>query len=1096
MKNIFKSLMLVAVAAMGFACQENMEGFTPERANEVVMTISAELDESTRTYISDEANGKIAWSEGDQLKVIENSAVYSTTEAATIAADGKAKFSVSFPANTSASEFTYDAIFPASAVVEDDAEKVNVEKIKVIVKDQQKPTATSFDPQADVLVANQLVFDAQPTELNMQFKRLVAMGKMTLKNMPEDAKIAQVVFTAGANDGVAGRNYVNATTGKVLEYGYFGKTNVLTMSYDEAISTRDIYFTCNPFAMEAGETFKVKVVCEDKTYNKDFTIADGRSLTFTEGNLGTFSVDMTGATVETSFSFADGNYAVIAKSGSKYYAMKGVKGSGNFMSYSAVTYDGAATFSTEDETLVWTIASADGGYTFQNNESKYLYWASGNYAYLGDAQTLTITPIDGTNTYYVAVKETPERVLSYNASSPRFAFYGNKNQVCQLYLVPVVEPEPETYKLYLNNEDGWSKVNVYAWDENSNQLLGEWPGTEMTEKETVDGVEYFVYALSAEFTGKTINVIFNNGEGKQTADITDVEITKDNFFTNYVEPAVTETYLYLKPNANWKVDNARFAAYFFGAGETWVDATLVEGETDIYSVAAPAGYPNVIFCRMNPNAAENNWNNKWNQTADLKVPTDGTNFYTVKENTWDNGGGTWSTYTPAVVALDAPEVTVAVDVNVITLTWNAVAGAKHYTVQVDDDVVENVDETSYSFVGDYEVEYMFTIKAIAADTTKNSDSEAVVVKATTEAKPAPVYTTVAEFLAAPENETDMYTLKGTITAVANTTYGNFDLTDDTGTVLIYGLMSPDGATNKYWSESKAKLGDDIVVKTIRTSFNNTPQGKNAWFVELVSPGTRAFYTVDPAAVDFASAGGEQDIEVSAYNTTAAVTATSDNDAFAVAVNGYVVTVTAAANELEQDVTGNITIKVGDLEATVVKATLAAKPASGVVEGGSDDFHTITSTNTSYVTGKTTAGWSYKNCAIFKGGTSNSSPAFKMIGDASNRALCMNGKTSAKGTITSPTLTTGCGKLSLKYGNVFSESNGVDFTVTIKQNGTAVKTYKVDVNSITQYNAYTWEQDVNVAGDFVIEITNNSPSNSSKNKDRVSIWDIEWTGYAE
>ena len=109
---------------------------------------------------------------------------------------------------------------------------------------------------------------------------------------------------------------------------------------------------------------------------------------------------------------------------------------------------------------------------------------------------------------------------------------------------------------------------------------------------------------------------------------------------------------------------------------------------------------------------------------------------------------------------------------------------------------------------------------------------------------------------------------------------------------------------------------------------------------------------------------------------------------------------------------------------------------------------------------------------------------------------MNGKTSAKGSITSPILTTGCGKLSLKYGNAFSESNGVDFNIIIKQNGTEVQTYRVDVNSITQKKAYTWEQDVNVAGDFVIEITNNSPSNNNSNKDRVSIWDIEWTGYAE
>ena len=104
--------------------------------------------------------------------------------------------------------------------------------------------------------------------------------------------------------------------------------------------------------------------------------------------------------------------------------------------------------------------------------------------------------------------------------------------------------------------------------------------------------------------------------------------------------------LYLTPNANWKTDNARFAAYFFGNGDTWVSMTAVEGETDLYSVEAPAGYPNVIFCRMNPGAAANNWDNKWNQTGDLTVPTDGTNHYTVKENTWDKGGGTWTIYAP------------------------------------------------------------------------------------------------------------------------------------------------------------------------------------------------------------------------------------------------------------------------------------------------------------------------------------------------------------------------------------------------------------------------------------------------------------------
>lgn len=115
------------------------------------------------------------------------------------------------------------------------------------------------------------------------------------------------------------------------------------------------------------------------------------------------------------------------------------------------------------------------------------------------------------------------------------------------------------------------------------------------------------------------------------------------------EPEVTANVLYLKPNSNWTQANARFAAYFFGgtSGEKWEWVSMVDSDSDgIYEVNIPEGYDygcNVIFCRMNPGTTANNWNNKWNQTADLTAPTDGKNLYTVKDGTWDKGGGTWST---------------------------------------------------------------------------------------------------------------------------------------------------------------------------------------------------------------------------------------------------------------------------------------------------------------------------------------------------------------------------------------------------------------------------------------------------------------------
>ena len=102
------------------------------------------------------------------------------------------------------------------------------------------------------------------------------------------------------------------------------------------------------------------------------------------------------------------------------------------------------------------------------------------------------------------------------------------------------------------------------------------------------------------------------------------------------------TWLYLKPNSNWLQSNARFAVYTWDGGDQWFD--MKDSDSDgIYEVLIPEGISNIIFCRMNPSASANGWGNKWNQTSDLKVPTDGTNLYTVKAGTWDKGGGTWST---------------------------------------------------------------------------------------------------------------------------------------------------------------------------------------------------------------------------------------------------------------------------------------------------------------------------------------------------------------------------------------------------------------------------------------------------------------------
>ena len=113
-----------------------------------------------------------------------------------------------------------------------------------------------------------------------------------------------------------------------------------------------------------------------------------------------------------------------------------------------------------------------------------------------------------------------------------------------------------------------------------------------------------------------------------------------------------------------------------------------------------------------------------------------------------------------------------------------------------------------------------------------------------------VVATVEQFLAAAEDDT-LYELTGVISNVTNTTYGNFDLTDATGTVLIYGLCGPNGE-QKYWAASGAKAGDTITVRTVRSSYNGTAQGKDAIFVSLVPGEGGDEPTPEPAEGIYAS----------------------------------------------------------------------------------------------------------------------------------------------------------------------------------------------------------------------------------------------------
>ncbi|MBO8465787.1 MAG: BACON domain-containing protein [Bacteroidetes bacterium] len=91
---------------------------------------------------------------------------------------------------------------------------------------------------------------------------------------------------------------------------------------------------------------------------------------------------------------------------------------------------------------------------------------------------------------------------------------------------------------------------------------------------------------------------------------------------------------------------------------------------------------------------------------------------------------------------------------------------------------------------------------------------------------------VADFLAKPVDDGVYYRLKGVITDLFNTEYGNFHLVDETGDVLVYGLTAEKQSSNdKSFSTLGLKEGDTVVIEGTRDEFEGEAQvGGPAYYI--------------------------------------------------------------------------------------------------------------------------------------------------------------------------------------------------------------------------------------------------------------------------
>ena len=404
----------------------------------------------------------------------------------------------------------------------------------------------------------------------------------------------------------------------------------------------------------------------------------------------------------------------------------------------------------------------------------------------------------------------------------------------------------------------------------------------------------------------------NNNRGQQSVTIEDNTITAvdgvavltvgkdDNFYTLY-DPA-NSGYLYAVKNSN-----------YLRTQETNTTAGL-------WTISIDNGVTTIKVESLSREMRQNSGNSIFSCYASGQNPV---SIFLNDINTSD----------PVIPTLSAAETA-------INLTSEESEGTVIITAEnVEGNVTATLGDEYDWFLADINAEGNLEYIAEANDTeasrvatvTLSAEGVADVVITFTQSAPAAEAEkiTVAQFIEN-ANTTTYYELTGVVSNVVNTEYGNFDLTDATGTIYVYGLYSTDGSQNKYWAASGVKEGDVITV-----------QGKYSWYEnqskhEVVNARYISHYgfTATAASTTIAAAGGETTITLASVGTLpGAIAFTKDGDA-TVALNDNTATVTYGENSNTEARSTTITFTCGLATQTII-ITQAAKVVEPEQPGGGE-----------------------------------------------------------------------------------------------------------------------------------------------------------------
>jgi len=287
MKKIFTFVFAFAAAATLFiGCEKeiNNQESLPEGTHTV--TFFTEQETKTAVVENDGSSASYVWSsteDAQYLHVYENG-VEATSKTLSLGNGGATgTITATFP-NSEASSFVYKAYYYGS--------KTNTGNPKV--PETQSPKASSYDPQADVLISNETSpVSAAPANLALRFGRVAVISKMTLKGMVAGEVVSKVTLTGSAAlNGSYAEDSVDSQTGDPVPAHWNTGTKKLIFENFENDTVNSngefpIYFVSIPFE----GTISISVTTDQNQYERnDITT----TLSFEVGKMARFGLRLNG----------------------------------------------------------------------------------------------------------------------------------------------------------------------------------------------------------------------------------------------------------------------------------------------------------------------------------------------------------------------------------------------------------------------------------------------------------------------------------------------------------------------------------------------------------------------------------------------------------------------------------------------------------------------------------------------------------------------------------------------------------------------------------------------------------------------------------